>query len=63
MENETFVLAAAAVFCGNILTVIFVMSLHRLWNVHHRQDAPWLALAGVIVPALAVVTAGLVLRQ
>jgi len=61
MTNEIFVLIVAAVFCGNMLTVILVMSIHRLRNVHHHKDASWLALAGVIVPAFALVLAGLVL--
>lgn len=61
MTNEIFVLTVAAVFCGNMLTVILVMSLHRLRNVHHHKDAPWMALVGVIVPAFALVLASLAL--
>jgi len=61
MDNETFVLIVEAVFCANMLSVMLVLSLHRLWNVHHHQDAPWGALLGIIVPALTVVLAGLVL--
>lgn len=61
MGNEDFVLAVAAVFCGNMLTVILVMSLHRLRNVEHHKDAPWLAIFGALLPLFVTGLAALAL--
>lgn len=41
---------AAAVFIGNVITVIFVWGCHQASKVTHGKDLRWIAFAAIGLP-------------